>query len=116
MYEKRVLMVLNVSLAFMAFLLLLAFFDVTVPNFGEVVYRLDQHTPLCVLVLPEEHHKMSDLPRCCLEARRQVLCQWKVEETVFGETQWECRASGSEIGYLLNSKGYHYCTQQPYWP
>ncbi len=115
MLGKRALIIINIALASVAILLLLSFFDVKFPHLGEAFYALDQHEPLCLVEWEEEQRKFTDLPRCCLEARRQDLCQWHLRQTVFGGTEWKCQAIKSEIGYLLNNKAYHYCTQLPFW-
>ena len=115
MLEKRALMIINISLTLITLLLLLHLVGVELPSMGGAFYALDQHDPLCIVEWQDEQRKLSDIPRCCLEARKQAHCQWHLRETVFGGTEWKCQTTTNDISYLINNKAYHYCTQLPFW-
>jgi hypothetical protein len=108
MKQKRVLMVLNVSLGLVAVLLLLNLFDVQLPNLGQTQYLLDSDEPLCLVGWQAEFNEWNDLNACCLEARKQLGCSSDSDG-------WMCQTGSDGIKYWLNSKAYNYCTQQSIW-
>ena len=107
---------INVSLVFIAVLLVLSLFNVSFPTFGQAFSIFDGGSPACAVEWQGENTLWNDLDRCCLESRKQVNC-WKDSNMILNEkVDWRCQTgSGDTVGYLLNNKAYRYCQQQPIW-
>jgi len=107
--------VLNVSLGIIALLLLLNLFNITLPSLGQVQYVLDRETPLCLVEWKGSQESWNDIDNCCLEARKQLECEFNVQNTKFGRVDWTCSTGEGSVSYGLNNKAYRYCQQQNYW-
>ena len=113
MLKGKQLVIINISLALIAVFLTLNLFGVTLPTLGEALYSLDSEEPLSIVRWQDQYSVCSDLPRCCLEARKQGKCFFDPLNTPEGHTDWACRSSNENVlTYLFNNKAYHYCTQQ----
>ena len=119
MVSNKVLIGANVSLAIIAILLTLSFFEITVPSVGQVRYALDRTEPVCVISWKEKFTVFTgenNLDRCCLEARKQLECIKEIKVFDKNKVEWSCRTgSGNVLTYGLNSKAYNYCRQQVFW-
>lgn len=109
--ESKALVIINISLALVALLLLLQFLNVALPSVGQALFLLDSAEPRCFVAWSKNSSPMLDLGRCCLGARQQLQCL--AEEDVIQQTQWSCRTGA--LAYHLNNKAYHYCQQQVIW-
>lgn len=106
---------LNVSLILIAILLFLNLFNVTLPSLGQVQYVLDREEPLCLVEWKDQWQAWTEKDSCCMEARKQLECQYQVIQTDLGRVDWKCFTGKSSVAYGLNSKAYRYCQQQDYW-
>ncbi len=109
------LAVFNVSLSFIALLLLLNLFEVKVPSFGKALYLLDQDEPSCAVQWQGEFTLWADIDQCCFEARRQLACVSEKKALEGGETDWICKTGENTVQYHLNDKAYFYCREQVFW-
>lgn len=116
MIPSKIWTIFNVILVIISILLLLPLFDVTIPTIGQARYYLDSTKPLCVISWQDQLTEWNDLNRCCLEARKQLVCE-KAAMTIEGELlNRVCYTGhGDVLKYWLNNKAYHYCTLQPIW-
>ncbi len=118
MVGKKRWFILNISLVFIAAILLLTFFGVKLPTLGRALSAFDPQEPLCIVRVegPEEikYSAWGDLPRCCLEAQAQLECVREQQQFPEGETDFSCRTS-AQVQYLLNDKAFSYCQQQAFW-
>jgi hypothetical protein len=115
MGRKRVWSIINVSLVLICVLLLLTFFSVELPTLGKAQYAFDSSQELCVALFEGEEVEWDDIHRCCLEARKQLMCNKEMKETAFGITQFTCQTGASSTSLQLNSKAYNYCQLQAFW-
>lgn len=116
MTSKRVWTIINISLALMAFLLLLNFFGVILPSLGQAQLILDPEDPLCVVNWKDEYNQWDDLDRCCFEIQKLAGCNREiffVEDKGFS-LDWRC-GRDNVANILLNNKAYNYCRQQRIW-
>ena len=116
MVSNRIWAVINVSLSLTALLLILNFFEVGLPIYGNAAYYFDSNQPTCVASFKETKSKLADLDLCCQEAQRQLQCV-KLEQTLFvGNEELilnkKCFTGENTIQYYLNNKAYNYCKMQ----
>ncbi len=109
------LAVFNVSLSFIAFLLILNLFGIKVPSFGKALYLLDREEPACIVEWQQRFTPWTDVAQCCLEARKQLECVPKKQVQEGGETDWVCKTGENTVQYHLNNKAYFYCREQVFW-
>ena len=109
------LVVFNISLSFIALLLVLNLFGIKAPSFGKALYLLDQEDPSCVVQWQQTFTPWSDIDLCCLEARRQLECVSQNRTVGEVETDWLCSTGKDTIQYHLNNKAYFYCGEQVFW-
>lgn len=114
MAGKRRWFIINISLVFIAAILLLTFFGIRFPSLGRALSTLDPEEPLCMVQVEEKYSQWGDLPRCCLEAQAQLECVPEQQRFPEGETDFSCR-TGGQLEYLLNNKAFSYCQQQVFW-
>ena len=106
---------MNISLALLAFLLILQLFEIRLPVLGKASYE-NKIGAECLINWEDEYASWGDLDRCCLEARQQLDC--RKENLWFGDKKldWVCQTgSGKTLKYWLNEKAYRYCTKQIIW-
>ena len=119
MVSNKILISANISLAIIAILLTLSFFEVTLPSIGQVRYALDRTEPVCIISWKDKFTVFTaedNLNRCCLEARKQLECINEAKSFEGNRVQWLCRTgSGDVLTHGLNSKAYRYCRQQVFW-
>lgn len=110
--------IINVSLAFIAILLVFPLIDFKLPIIGEVVSAgvVDKQGAICAVsyAITKE---WNDIDHCCLEARKQLRCSKEKKLEFDGKTyHWTCQTGeGKVLKYHLNSKAYNYCKQQSIW-
>lgn len=114
MVGKKRWFILNISLLFIAAILLLTFFGVKLPSLGQALSTFDPEEPRCIVQVEGKHSEWEDLPRCCLEAQAQLECVREQQQFPEGETDFSCRTS-PQVQYLLNDKAFSYCQQQAFW-
>jgi hypothetical protein len=110
MLPKKVVIVLNFSLALIAIILVINLLGYEIPTIGQALYAADYDDQLCFVEWQEDTTEWNDIDRCCLEARKQGNCYR--EKT--GKTSWKC-GYGNTINYLFNNKGYAYCQNSRIW-
>ncbi len=101
---------MNISLGLIALLLFLGLFNISVPTVGQATNFFDSSPELCGVEWKGEVNAWGDIPRCCLEARKQLTC----EKQVSGDYDRVCY-TGSGVKYRLNNKAYYSCTKQEIW-
>jgi len=112
MISRRTWTIINISLVFIAFVLLLHLFGVELPTLGKAQYAFDTEEPLCVVHNWEnEFVPWDDVDRCCLMIHAQQRCTKQKLQTQDMKLDYLC-SSGTKIEYWLNSKAYNYCRQQ----
>lgn len=112
----RVWVIVNVSLGFVAILLLLNLFEIRLPSLGKAQYLLDKEEPLCAVQWKEDFNIWNDLDQCCLQARQQFTCDTSVQIFALKRFDKDCHTGqGNVIHYWLNNKAYRYCQQQVIW-
>jgi hypothetical protein len=115
MASARRLTIINISLLFLAVLLLLNLLDITFPSIGQARLALDESEPLCVVDYEGKGNGWNDIDRCCLEAKKQLGCSDEVHYFLEGKVEKVCKSSDSGVKYWLNGKAYLYCQQIPIW-
>ncbi len=108
--SKKVMVIANFSLVFLALLLTLNLFNVQLPTVGQAQYLIDQDNPLCIVNYKDNFNEWNDLDSCCIESRKQLECKKNKLE----KTDWSCQ-TGSDLKYLLNKKAYNYCQNLEIW-
>jgi hypothetical protein len=112
MQQKRVLVVINFSLAFIAFLLILNFFGVQISPLGQATVPREG---LCVINYREDFSATNDLDRCCFEAAKQLEC-FRERQVIddIGQTEWICKTGEGGPKILLDDTARRYCVKQAY--
>ena len=115
MASNKILAIINISLALLAFLLILQLFEIKLPVLGKASYE-NKAGAECVINWGDEYNSWNDLDGCCLEARKQLDCY---KDSILFENkrlEWVCQTGqGRTLKYWLNEKAYNYCTQQVIW-
>ena|SRR3989344_6262684 len=103
-------MVVNISLAILSLILVLTFFEVEIPNLGQVRYLANPQEPLCVINYQNDYTKMENQDFCCHWARQQLQCDRIEREWSNQILTRDCHTgTGKVVHYLLNEKTYEYC-------
>jgi hypothetical protein len=112
MEQKRVLVIVNVALVFVAFLLILNLFNVQITPLGQAAVPREG---LCVINYKEDFSVTNDLDRCCFEAAKQLTClrERQVIDEI-GQTEWVCKTGEVGPKILLDDTARRYCVKQPY--
>ena len=114
MASNKILVIINISLALLAFLLILQLFEIKLPVLGKAIEN--KAGAECLIDWDNEYTLWNDLDHCCLEARKQLDCR---KDNLFFESKnfdWVCQTgSGRALKYWLNDRAYNYCTNQVIW-
>ncbi|MBU1111896.1 MAG: hypothetical protein ABIG93_02615 [archaeon] len=116
MVSKRLISIVNVSLALVSFLLLLNLFGVTIPSLGQPIYdAIDTEEPVCFVAWKDNVNQMN-LNLCCHEVRKQLSCE-RFRNTLDGkDTDNVCQTGiGEVLKYYLNDAAYKKCSSNNYW-
>ena len=111
MAQKRALVVINVSLVFIALLLILNLLDIQITPLGQAAVPREG---LCVVNYRDQFTPTTDLDRCCLEAAKQLECRRNRQTLAAGETEWSCQTGVNSPKILLDNSARRYCVKQPY--
>ncbi|PIN76433.1 hypothetical protein COV17_02495 [Candidatus Woesearchaeota archaeon CG10_big_fil_rev_8_21_14_0_10_36_11] len=120
MNGNKIWIIVNISLVFIAVLLFLNLFDITVPTLGNALYSADGDSPVCIAQYKDQTSLIQDTERCCLQMQQQVI----QGETVTGpiivdgtsfDIQKKYYTSESVIKYFVNMKAYRYCKNNGFW-
>lgn len=115
MVQQKVMVVMNVSLVFISFLLVLSLLDVELPTLGKAQFALDGNEPICVGNYADQFVEFENLDICCFEARKKLSC-FNENNFVFGEDlEKVCRTGVGDTAVFMNNKAHLYCTQQSFW-
>ncbi len=107
---------INVSLVFIAVLLVLSLFNVSFPTFGQAFSIFDGGSPACAVEWQGENTLWNDLDRCCLEVRKQLECKKEIKEVEGNKLNRVCSTgNGNVLKYRLNNQAFNYCKKQPIW-
>ncbi|HLC81818.1 MAG TPA: hypothetical protein VJH68_04115 [Candidatus Nanoarchaeia archaeon] len=112
MFPARTLIVINVSLVFIAFLLILNLFGVQITPLGQAAVPREG---LCVINYKDQFTATNDLDRCCFEAAKQLQCQRDRQILEQGQTEWVCQTGVGGVRILLDNDARRYCVKQPYY-
>ena len=112
MVDKKIVIVINVSLLFIAFLLILNLFDVQISPLGQAAVPREG---ICVVSFRDQLSLTNDLDRCCLEAVAQLTCSREEIISNFGQTDWICQTGMAGAKILLDNTAHRYCVKQPYY-
>ena len=116
MVSNRLWVIVNVSLSFVAVLLLLNLFEIQLPTLGKAQNLLDKEEPLCAVQWKQDFTFWNDLDQCCLQARQQFKCDAQVYVVDVKKLDRVCHTGeGDVLKYWLNNKAYRYCQQQDIW-
>ena len=116
MTEKKVLLLLNVSLTIFAGLLVLNLFDVDIPNLGRVIALSDISDPICFVESENHLTELQNLDSCCLFARKQIACEPYARDVAGVQLHVKCHSLSEDVPqYWLNNKAYLSCTQSSIW-
>lgn len=117
MISWKQLTIINICLFFILFFLLLNFYGVKLPSFGQAQYIIQKGEPSCAVEWQAQLTEWNDIDRCCLEARQQLSCKKEVYSKADNNYDWICQTgkSNSVIKIHLNDKAYYYCRLQPFW-
>ncbi len=114
MVSVRQWRILNVSLAFLALLLLLPLLGIRLPSLGQAELWLNPDDPRCLAQVDNEFSGV-EISRCCLLAAQQLSCH-KEKSLIDGQYyDWACQTGQQSVVQRLNHVGYQYCTLQPFW-
>ena len=112
MVSQRTLIILNASLTFIAFLLVLSLFGVQVAPLGRAAVPREG---LCVINYRDKYTPTNDLDRCCFEAAQQLKCRREQQIMEVGRTEWVCQTGTGGVRILLDNNARRYCVKQPYY-
>ena len=73
MASNKILVIINISLALLAFLLILQLFEIKLPVLGKAIEN--KAGAECLIDWDNEYTLWNDLDHCCLEARKQLDCR-----------------------------------------
>ena len=111
MASKKTLTIINISLIFIALLLILNLFGFELPSIGQAISFFDDSEPLCIVNWQDDFNELEDLDRCCLEVKKQAECSNENKAGV----NWVCQSGAGSIKYWLNNKAYSYCKQRSFF-
>ncbi len=113
--SKNTWIILDLSLFFIALLLIITFFGFKFPNLGKSQQVLAQDAWCVVKNYNQEYVPFNDLDRCCLQARQKLDCSR--EDILLGKLQldWNCHTPDDPIEYHLNLEAYTYCKRLEFW-
>ena len=114
--SKHYWVIANISLALIALILIITFFNITAPIVGKAKLILNPEDPLCIIKWQGENHLFENIDNCCLEASQQLECLRMMEKSNLGRTDRLCWTGATTVNYALNNKAYTYCQLQNYWP
>ncbi len=106
--------IINISLGFIAALLLLNLVGIELPSLGQALYALDKEQPIIMVEWQGELASCKDLNRCCFDIMQLPECTPTARTLPRGEMEWSCSTQYSP-SYWLNNKAYAYCARQPFW-
>lgn len=112
MISKRVLIIVNTTLVFVVFLLILSLFGVQVTPLGRAAVPREG---LCVINYKDKYTATADLDRCCFEAAQQLECLRGRQILEQGQTEWVCQTGQGGVRILLDDSARRYCVKQPYY-
>lgn len=115
MFSKRVLVIANFSLGIISLFLLANLFNFPTPSFGAAIGYLDQEEPSCFVQSKGSFTAWNDLNRCCLEASKQLGCEFNEKNIDGTRIDWVCQNTPRGISYNLNNKAYQYCRTLDVW-
>jgi hypothetical protein len=111
MKDKKVLVVLNFSLAIIAIILVLNLFEFEFIPLGKAVYQPEEM--LCVVNWQDNYNLWNDINSCCLEVRKQLSCEKDKAYYADKTVNWRCQTG--ELKYWLNDQTYDYCKKTSIW-
>ena len=112
MMPQRILIILNLSLVFIAFLLILNLFGAQITPLGRAAVP---RAGLCVINYQDQFTATNDLDRCCLEAAKQLVCRRDHQFSAAGATEWTCQTGAAGVKIMLDHPARRYCVKQPYY-
>ena len=109
MVSKRLVNVINISLALISFLLILNLFGVTLPNLGYTLFdKVDTSEEVCFANWQDNYNELN-MNLCCHDVRKQLVCESLVTEIDGIKTDIICYTGESTVKHYLNSKAYRGC-------
>lgn len=118
-FLTRTLTITNIVLVLTAFLLILCFSGIKIPNLGKVWYWWDQKEPLCLTGFKKQF-SLINLEKCCRGIQQQLKCEdWNkkiVSEGKTFEVNKKCFTGEEGLFFLVNNKAYAYCWKEGFLP
>jgi hypothetical protein len=108
MNQKRVWVIINISLSLIAILLILNLFNVTLPVLGKPVERLADNS-LCVMKNWENEYITRNIDDCCLEKIKFAPKCYRTNIILKENTFSYVCGTGNKIEYYFNNNGLKYC-------
>ncbi len=109
--SKKVLIIINLSLLFLAFLLFLSLLGVQITPVGQAAVP---RQGLCIVNYKDQFTITNDLDRCCFEAAQQLECRRERHQLQQGVTEWSCYTGIDGARILFDNTARRYCLKQPY--
>jgi hypothetical protein len=108
MKQKRVWVIINISLGLIAILLLLSLFNVTLPTLGKPIERLSDKS-LCVMKNWENEYIIRNIKDCCIEKIKFAPKCSQTNIMLKGNIYSYVCETGNNIEYYFNNYGLKYC-------
>ena len=113
MVSAKIWVGINMALALIAIVLLLAFIGAKLPTAGKALYYLDPSTAYCVTEY-QKSYALMDVDSCCSEMQQQLIRGEPTTQEIVIDNEpilvtKKYYTSQNTISYIVNQKAYLYC-------